>query len=1318
MKRFGLSLFAFVLLISGFSNTAANSNPSQPETLPAPISGAPLPTLQVTPNHGQPGAALVATGHGVSPYPGVRLAWLDEDTTATLKVVNLDGSGNYNAAINIPATIPPGAGRVCAAVTGASQAAFQCVNITIDTPNPGSVSGTVPSVSLSTLESSADFNASLNLYDQQGNVIASALIQSNGSYNLGSVPPGVYTAGVSGSVPVLVQNGTVVVQSGQQATFNPVPFNQCTKGSVIAVRLTPSGKATSSFDFGSYVNYWPYTEAGPKVDFEVDMQVLNGATLGLMAVKYDHNGGGTAVFAAVDPPVSGATYAFSRWLADVDVGIRHFSFEPGVSNAPSGCVVQNGTSRVHVIEHPMQDNALQYHVDRRVTDLVWDGSQYVFDVKLHSSYDSYDFLIPIINIEGERKLPVTFPDPPPNLDYIGTQENKMGGAALNAVGTMDLDGNVTIEMLRMRSRSSPMNLPSIINGIAPLLPEGSSLPLRASFSQPNRGIPIFSPQNVGTDLVEKLRQLHYDIPPTTLFDFDEHIPVYEGVLFSAAGLVNLRISIVLGINGDMVYQGTIRPLAPAVSALAETNIRPNLDVEVILDALFGVASAGGTAHTQAEVRLPVEMDSADSRFIWMPDPCFSLTTTFYMWVRANIGFASKTWYADPQVLVDYHEGTCQSLASRIQSPAAPQQDPPRVLAAPQVASGPGGRLLAVYVEDSTPAATNPAPKVMARFWDIPGGQWGTATALTDGTRMVQDPVAAFYGPDGRAMVVWTQNPITPAEEQAAGNDLNLILKRQEIYYATFNGSVWSAPIRFTNDQLPDGHAAVAGDDQGITLAWLQDTDGNLATRLDWRIAVREWTPGSNSWSSLVLLNGSTTNASNYQVQVDRQVVSAVSQRVLAWTVDADGDLGTTGDRSIVVFDWNGAIWVKDPTNSLPLRAESPQVGYIPGGQDLYLAYLVHNNDTSGSNGGQGNLGVLQTARRDFGGTWSKFGVLDENGDPVRAEQPRLDVGQDGQALVLIRRFGQASTNGELGQIAYSPLKDTGEAFPPLYLTDEAQQNWQPALAINQDNLQAVFLNVGRDLPALTASSLLADPLKPAASGVHPEPSFVQLTTDNDPLESAVILPGADPALDPVLQVSQYHANPGETVVITSTVTNVGNAPVSGVSVGLFSGQYPGGSLIQSISVGDLDFNQSQTATFQVTAAAGSQPVYARVTASSQNIETGNDLASTTLGQLLPPEQMFIQLNPGDRSSLQVAWQAPANSGIGGFRILRGLASGGPYELVGETSRTLFSDLHMPSGKTYYYVVQTFDDAGAVSTYSPEVSADLPYNTVYLPAMRK
>jgi hypothetical protein len=249
---------------------------------------------------------------------------------------------------------------------------------------------------------------------------------------------------------------------------------------------------------------------------------------------------------------------------------------------------------------------------------------------------------------------------------------------------------------------------------------------------------------------------------------------------------------------------------------------------------------------------------------------------------------------------------------------------------------------------------------------------------------------------------------------------------------------------------------------------------------------------------------------------------------------------------------------------------------------------------------------------------------------------------------------------------------------------------------------------------------MESPLKTASVGAQPASEVIPLSVTEDSLESATIEVGADPALDPLLEVSQLHASPGTPITVTTTVRNIGRGLAGAVKVGLFAGEAPAGSLIEEITVGDLTFNQSETIEFLVTAATGNQPVYAEVTDSCANIDTTNDLASTSLGELLPPGMVFLQAHPSIGKALQVAWQAPAVSGIGGYRILRSLTPGGPYELVGETTRTIFTDALLDAGARYYYVVQTFDDAGAVSAFSTEVNGVAVSTTsmIFMPIVRK
>ncbi|GIK54614.1 MAG: hypothetical protein HND44_00740 [Chloroflexi bacterium] len=82
------------------------------------------------------------------------------------------------------------------------------------------------------------------------------------------------------------------------------------------------------------------------------MQLLSGATLGLMPVYTDRNEGNDYLWAAIDPPAQGATYQFDKWVATVDVGVRQFKFRPSISGGQGCANAADGIRRVHIIEHP------------------------------------------------------------------------------------------------------------------------------------------------------------------------------------------------------------------------------------------------------------------------------------------------------------------------------------------------------------------------------------------------------------------------------------------------------------------------------------------------------------------------------------------------------------------------------------------------------------------------------------------------------------------------------------------------------------------------------------------------------------------------------------------------------------------------------------------------------------------------------------------------------------------------------------------------------------------------------------------------------
>ena len=102
-----------------------------------------------------------------------------------------------------------------------------------------------------------------------------------------------------------------------------------------------------------------------------------------------------------------------------------------------------------------------------------------------------------------------------------------------------------------------------------------------------------------------------------------------------------------------------------------------------------------------------------------------------------------------------------------------------------------------------------------------------------------------------------------------------------------------------------------------------------------------------------------------------------------------------------------------------------------------------------------------------------------------------------------------------------------------------------------------------------------------------------------------------------------------------------------------------------------------------------------------------------------PQALGVQEGPLYESvDWLVKWQSVDVPGVAGYRVLRSPQSSGPYELVGEATGSVFNDLPVQRGQTYYYVVQTFDGAGVVSGLSQEVSGALPPLSTFLPMVMR
>ena len=134
-----------------------------------------------------------------------------------------------------------------------------------------------------------------------------------------------------------------------------------------------------------------------------------------------------------------------------------------------------------------------------------------------------------------------------------------------------------------------------------------------------------------------------------------------------------------------------------------------------------------------------------------------------------------------------------------------------------------------------------------------------------------------------------------------------------------------------------------------------------------------------------------------------------------------------------------------------------------------------------------------------------------------------------------------------------------------------------------------------------------------------------------------------------------------------------------------------------MSVG-LILAPQQTATLDVTfapAATGSVIGSAIITSDATNSPTSISVSGTGFQAI--------------SHSADLTWTPSISTGIVGYDVYRGSASGGPYTLLttAPVTTTSYSDDSVLSGQTYYYVLTAVDSSNVQSGFSTAAPATIP-----------
>ncbi|MGA2357641.1 MAG: choice-of-anchor D domain-containing protein, partial [Terriglobales bacterium] len=180
------------------------------------------------------------------------------------------------------------------------------------------------------------------------------------------------------------------------------------------------------------------------------------------------------------------------------------------------------------------------------------------------------------------------------------------------------------------------------------------------------------------------------------------------------------------------------------------------------------------------------------------------------------------------------------------------------------------------------------------------------------------------------------------------------------------------------------------------------------------------------------------------------------------------------------------------------------------------------------------------------------------------------------------------------------------------------------------------------------------------------------------------------------------------LTLAPTALNFGNATV-GTNVSQTSSLSAGGAsvTVSSASLSSAEFSLTGIS-FPVTIAAG-QSVPVTMTFSPQASGSASGVLSVASNASNAPTQSLsgVGVAPAQHS-VSLSW-TDTSSGIAGYNVYRGNASGGPFTQInsGLDTAAAYSDTSVVAGQTYYYVTTAVNDSGAESAYSNEAQGVIP-----------
>jgi hypothetical protein len=879
---------------------------------------------------------------------------------------------------------------------------------------------------------------------------------------------------------------------------------------------------------------------------------------------------------------------------------------------------------------------------------------------------------------------------PPDLDlgYLGTLKNKAsGGVEVNetyntktGAWSATAKASATGQLLGYPSPAASWSSP-----FAPTAPSQSGC------------------DTIGEGCLARTSPSSYSSPTYPIFDKQfGPVTVFEGVIASFWGIVNVHLSINFGLDASLSLQATLaEDLDPAVTLTPEVTM--SSAVSLWVDILLGVAAVGVTGEGRLTFAMPVTIgrDGADVNVT----TCFRILGT----VWAEVLWWDYEW--GPAEFGAWGNGCSAALAAL--TPASLTADPPTMLPAPALATDGFNHYLLTYVHDDAAHPDQNLGALYYAYWD--GYDWtAPAIAVASGSHLITDPAVTYAGND-EAVAVFTRNA-NLGSQATSYTAMKTQLGGQQIAASRWNGATWSAAANITSGVGSRGRPVVAGDPQrGRAIAlWVNDRstggdmngDGQVDEKdRNWIIEASVYTAASDSWSAPQPLfpSGVETLDAEPSIAFDSQ-----GRAMAVWVRQAAGSFTRNADRVLMIAIWDNGVWSLRASSQLPTGALMPSVAFDADDHAL-LAYALYGTDGNGVTptgiGNNNRLGVAVYRNNNW--EVKNLGVKG-------VERPQVVLLPDDQAAIVYRGFGAYGTTsyyGEPSALTLDLLTLELAASDPAPLT-QGQAGWLLATA-NVPRRTDVSLGASGHLVVAGVFNLGSGQARAAMSGSRLD--AIGAATDGVmalglPTVADLALPAGSIAVSDTLPL------PGTAVPVAVTVRNLGlgRGPAATVELVLDPDTANEQTLASAVIPAGLRLNETFTlhATWQ--AQAGVHRLEARVWPAITNDRDGtNNVVSLTMG--VPPAPAWLLATPVDRRFVHLTWEEVGRRGITGYRVLRGAQADELAEVATPGGSTFDDPLATPG--VYYYAVQSVFQDAVLSPPGKAVAVTvLPPNRIYLPVL--